>query len=264
MEIGTAKPTPEEQEGIKHHFVDSHSVTDEVSSARFEKEALDILKELFTKHDYVVLVGGSGMFIDALCRGLDNIPANPEVKAQIQKEYDEFGTHPLLDELKEKDPEYYDKIDRENPMRIIRAIEVIRITGKPYSEQRKAAPKKRPFEIHKFVINHKRDVLYDRINRRVDIMLEAGLIEEVKSVIKHRSLSSLNTVGYKEVFNYLDGNTSYEEAIDKIKQNTRRYAKRQLTWFRRHKEAIWIDYQENDKMIELILEQLKPTIQSKS
>lgn len=200
------------------------------------------------------------MFIDALCNGLDNIPANPEIKSQIQSEYDEYGTHPLLDELKEKDPEYYNKIDRENPMRIIRAIEVIRITGKPYSELRKAAPKERPFQIHKFVINHERSILYDRINRRVDLMIEAGLIDEVKSVQLHRNLSSLNTVGYKEVFSFLDHEISLEEAIEKIKQNTRRYAKRQLTWFRRHKNAVWIDYQENKDMIRSILKELESNI----
>ena len=200
------------------------------------------------------------MFIDALCNGLDNIPADPKVKAKIQKEYDEYGTHPLLDELKEKDFEYYNKIDRDNPMRIIRAIEVIRISGKPYSELRKAAPKERTFQIHKFVINHERSALYNRINRRVDSMIDAGLIDEVKAVQQHRNLSSLNTVGYKEVFSFLDDQISLEETIEKIKQNTRRYAKRQLTWFRRHKNAVWIDYQENKDMIRSILKELESNI----
>jgi tRNA dimethylallyltransferase len=262
LEIGTAKPSIEEQNGIQHYFIDSHSVLDEVSSARFEREGLQILNELFKSNDVAILVGGSGMFIDALCYGLDNIPADPAIKAVIQKEYDEFGTHPLLDELKQKDPNYYNTIDRENPMRIIRAIEVIRITGKPYSELRKAKPKSRPFQIHKYVINHDRKILYDRINLRVDLMIKAGLIDEARSVIQHRGLASLNTVGYKEIFDYIDGNCTLEDAIERIKQNTRRYAKRQLTWFRRHKDAVWIDYDKNSKMIESILQNFNSTMQA--
>lgn len=262
IEIGTAKPSLEEQDGVQHFFIDSNSVTDEVSSARFEKEGLEILKQLFETKDIAILVGGSGMFIDALCNGLDNIPANPIVKQSIQKEFDEFGSLHLLEELKEKDPEYYNTIDKDNPMRIIRAIEVIRITGKPYSELRKAKPKKRPFQIHKFVINHERQTLYDRINLRVDLMIKAGLIDEAKSVIDHRNLASLNTVGYKEIFNYLDGKSSLDDAIALIKQNTRRYAKRQLTWFRRHQDATWIDFNTNEIMAEAILNKFNSTIQA--
>lgn len=262
LEIGTAKPTLEEQDGVPHFFIDSNSVTDEVSSARFEQEGLQILNRIFETTDTAILVGGSGMFIDALCNGLDNIPADSNIKHGIQKEFDEFGSLPLLEELKEKDPEYYNSMDKNNPMRVIRAIEVIRITGKPYSELRKAKPKKRPFQIHKFVINHDRQTLYDRINLRVDLMIEAGLINEVKSVIEHRALASLNTVGYKEVFEYLDGKTSLDEAIAQIKQNTRRYAKRQLTWFRRHEGAIWIDYDTNEIMVATILNNLNSIMQA--
>lgn len=262
LEIGTAKPSLEEQGGIKHFFIDSNSVTDEVSSARFEREGLDVLNQLFETKNIVILVGGSGMFIDALCNGLDKIPADPNVKQTIQEEFDELGTLPLLEELKEKDPDYYNTIDKENPMRIIRAIEVIRITGKPYSKLRKAKPKKRPFQIHKFVINHDRETLYERINFRVDLMIKTGLIEEAKSVIEHRKLASLNTVGYKEVFDYLDGNSTLDEAITQIKQNTRRYAKRQLTWFRRHQDAIWIDFDTNEIMVESILTKLSSTMQA--
>ena len=250
LEIGTAKPILEEQAGIHHYFINSHSVTDEVSSAKFEKEGLQILEGIFYSNDVAILVGGSGMFIDALCNGLDSIPTDINVKKQIQIEYDDYGTLPLLDELKSKDPEYFKTIDKNNPMRIIRAIEVIRITGKSYSELRKSTPNKREFQIHKYVINHNRKALYDRINLRVDLMIESGLIEEAKSVIQYRGLTPLNTVGYQEIFEYLDGDFTLEEAADKIKQNTRRYAKRQLTWFRRHQDAVWIDFDDNSKMIE--------------
>lgn len=261
LEIGTAKPILEEQAGIHHYFINSHSVKNEVSSAKFEKEGLQILEVIFHSNDVAILVGGSGMFIDALCNGLDNIPTDINVKKQIQIEYNEFGTQPLLDELKSKDPAYFKTIDKNNPMRIIRAIEVIRITGKSYSELRKSTPNKRPFQIHKYVINHDRKTLYDRINLRVDLMIESGLIEEVKSVVEYRGLASLNTVGYQEIFEYLDGDCTLEEATDKIKQNTRRYAKRQLTWFRRHKDAIWIDFNDNSKMVEVILKKFNSTLQ---
>jgi len=261
LEIGTAKPSKEEQSGIQHHFIDSHSVTDEISSARFEKEGLKILEKQFNSTNIIILVGGSGMFIDALCNGLDNIPVDTNIKQQIQAEYDEYGTHSLLNELKEKDPVYFETIDTNNPARIIRAIEAIRITGKPYSELRKSQPKTRPFQVHKYVINHERTLLYNRINLRVDLMIQAGLIDEVKAVQQHRDLSSLNTVGYKELFDYLDGNYTLEEAVDKIKQNTRRYAKRQLTWFRRHQDAVWVDFDQNSKMMDVIINHFNTTLQ---
>ena len=263
LEIGTAKPPLEEQAGVQHHFIDSHSVTDEISSARFEKEGLEILEQLFTSTDIVILVGGSGMFIDALCNGLDNIPVDAVIKQHIQAEHDEYGTLPLLDELKEKDPLYFETIDKNNPTRIIRAIEAIRITGKPYSGLRKSQPKTRPFQVHKYVINHDRTFLYNRINLRVDLMLQAGLIDEVKSVLQYRNLSSLKTVGYTEIFDFLDGNCTLEEATDKIKKNTRRYAKRQLTWFRRHKDAVWINFDQNSKMTEAIISNFNSTLQLK-
>ena len=161
------------------------------------------------------------------------------------------GLNHLLKELKENDPIYYNKVDKQNPVRVIRAIEVLRLTGKPYSEQRTAKRVERPFKVHRYVIEHERERLYDRINRRVDIMMDAGLLEEVKSVIQHRNLSSMNTVGYKELFVYLDGESTLEDAVLAIKQNTRRYAKRQLTWFRRHPEATWIPY--SDTMTDQII-----------
>jgi tRNA dimethylallyltransferase len=251
--IGTAKPSIEEQNGVKHYFIDSHFLEDEVSSARYAKEAFEILTSEFKIHDTIIMVGGSGMFIDAVCIGLDPIPKSDELKAEITKEFETNGLDPLLVELKEKDMDYFNEVDKDNPMRIIRAIEVIRLTGKTFSSQRTNKPIPPFFEVERFVINHEREKLYDRINRRVDLMIENGLIDEVKSVRHLRHLQSMNTVGYSEIFQYLDSEISIERAIELIKQNTRRYAKRQLTWFRRHPEAIWIDFDEVEKMVGLIL-----------
>lgn len=253
LSIGTAKPDTEEQNGVQHYFIDSHSIQDEVSSARYAKEALEVLEQEFQTKDVIILVGGSGMFIDALCIGLDSIPSSPELRMQIQQEYETNGLSPLLDELQQNDETYYAEVDRQNPMRIIRAIEVIRLTGKPFSSQRTSVVQDRPFETHRFVIQHDRERLYERINLRVDMMMDAGLLAEVESVIQHRELTSLNTVGYKELFEYLDGAISREQAIELIKRNSRRYAKRQLTWFKRHPESIWIDYAENNTMVDEIV-----------
>ncbi len=254
--IGTAKPSLEEQKGIKHYFIDSHSLKDEVSSAQFEKEALLILEKEFQQHDRIVLTGGSGMFIDALCIGLDKIPSSKELRDKIQLEYDTNGLIPLTNELKEKDPEYYNIVDLKNPMRIIRAIEAIRLSNEKYSDLRKRKPTPRPFDVIRFVLQHPRENLYKRINERVDIMLEKGLIAEAQNVQHLRQLSSLNTVGYKELFDYFDGNISLNQAVDSIKQNSRRYAKRQLTWFKRHKESTWIEYTTEEKVVEKIVNQL--------
>ncbi len=243
-------------DGVPHFFIDSHSIHDEVTAAQFEREALLLLEEQFEIHDKIVLVGGSGMFIDALCDGLDDIPTSPEVKDLVQQQFDEEGIEPLLEELKLSDQEYYEFVDKQNPMRIMRAIEVIRLTGKKFSELRKSQTKNRPFETKRFVINHDRKKLYDRINLRVDLMMKAGLLEEVKSVFSDRHLTSLNTVGYKELFSYLEGQASLDDAIELIKRNSRRYAKRQLTWFRRNPDAVWIEHDTNEKMIETILSHL--------
>jgi tRNA dimethylallyltransferase len=260
LSVGTAKPSLEEQAGIPHFLIDSHSITEEVTAAQYEREALAILAHEFMTKDAIILTGGSGMFIDALCVGLDPIPTSTELRSEITKEFEENGLKPLLDELKQKDPAYFNTVDQYNPMRIIRAIEVIRLTGKPFSEFRKANPTKRNFQVHRFVINHPREQLYERINARVDQMMENGLLEEVKSVIQFRDLSSLNTVGYKELFNYLDGNCDLTSAVHYIKQNTRHYAKRQLTWFKRHPESIWIDFINTEEMAAKILQQFTDNI----
>ena len=255
--IGTAKPTLEEQEGIKHYMVDSHQLEEEVSSAKYAREVNSIIEKEFRHHDKLIMVGGSGMFIDAFCIGLDEIPKSNELKSELTKQWENSGLDPLLKELKEKDPQFYNEVDKGNPMRIIRALEAIRITGQPFSKLRTNQEKKHNFEIIRFVINHPREVLYDRINRRVDLMIQNGLLNEVKSVQHLKHLSTLKTVGYTELFNFLNGITNFQTAIDLIKQNTRRYAKRQLTWFRRHTEAIWLTNTETNLMVEEIENRLQ-------
>lgn len=254
LSIGTAKPSQEEMEGIPHYFIDSHTISTPVSAATFEAEALRLIQGELAHHSKLILVGGSGMFIDALCKGLDPIPADPDMQNELRKELEDKGIEPLLEELKESDPEFYQQVDKQNPMRILRALEVIRLTKIPFSTWRKNELPQRPFEVIRFVINHPREVLYDRINRRVDLMIEAGLIDEVKNVSEYRAFTALQTVGYKEVFDFLDGKTDLPACIEKIKQHTRNYAKRQLTWFKRHPEAIWLDAKPTNELCKEILQ----------
>ena len=241
LEIGTAKPTLEEQQGIKHYFIDSHSLEDEVSSGRYANEVDELLKDLFLVHDIVLMVGGSGMFIDAVCIGLDQIPSSQVIRRNLNKEFEEKGIEPLLIELRKKDVTFFENVDKSNPVRIIRALEAIRSSGKTMTELRTQTVKKHNFEIQRFVINHPRKHLYERINSRVDQMIKNGLLDEVKSVYNRKGINTLKTVGYSEMFSFLDGEITIERAVELIKQNTRRYAKRQLTWFRRHADAIWLD-----------------------
>lgn len=241
IQIGTAKPTLEEQEGVKHYFIDSHSIHSPVTSAQYEKEAIQLLNELFISTPFIVLVGGSGMFIDALCDGINEVPKNDLIKEQLNSELQTNGLPFLLSELKIKDEFYFQKVDKGNPLRVIRALEVIRSTGSTYSSfLDKNSIVKRDFETIKFVIDLPRDQLYERINLRVDQMICNGLLDEVKSVIEYKSLQSLNTVGYKELFSYLNSEIDFKEAVELIKKNTRNYAKRQLTWFRKDVRTIWL------------------------
>ncbi len=253
LSIGTAKPTLAEQNGVQHYFIDSHSIKDEVSAAQYEKEALPLLFEKFKEHDQIILTGGSGLFIDALCYGLDNIPTDPKIKKKYQLIFEEKGIEVLQKKLQEKDSEFYHQVDLTNSRRLIRALEAIEITGEKYSLLRTKNTTPRPFSIKTFIIDHQREVLYQRINYRVDEMMKQGLLKEVKSVYSLRHLTSLNTVGYKEIFEYLDNKISLEKAIDLIKRNTRRYAKRQLTWFRRNKDAIWIPFQSVNQVVNDII-----------
>jgi len=238
MNIGTAKPSKEEMQGIPHYFIDSHSIHQPVTAGAFEQEALNLLENELSNLQKVILVGGSGMFVDALCKGLDSVPVDQEIQLQLRKELEEKGLEILLEELKEKDPEYYHQVDKMNSHRILRALEVIRSTGNTFSSLRTNFKNDRKFICRYFHIDHERDILYERINHRVDLMMENGLLEEVKSLNQFRNIASLQTVGYKELFDYLDGKWSLETAVEKIKQHTRNYAKRQMTWIRRNEESI--------------------------
>lgn len=208
-----------------------------------------MLQKEFETHDLIVLTGGSGLFIDALCFGLDDIPTDETVKNKLQQELEDEGIEQLQLELKQLDPEYYNEVDIHNPRRVMRALEAIRITGMPYSQLRLNDKAPRDFKVHIFVIDHDRDNLYQRINKRVDLMINEGLVDEAKRVLPYRYLTTLNTVGYKELFEYFNGKTGLENAIENIKRNTRRYAKRQITWFKRYEGAHWIPF--NDKAVML-------------
>lgn len=237
MSIGTAKPSEEELSAVKHYFINNKSVSELFGAGHYEKEAITLLNDLFKEHQVVFVVGGSGLYINALLHGVDEFEEVPiEVREQLNNEYEQKGLNALQDELKERDPAYYHRVDIHNAQRVIRALEVCRYTGKPYSSFLKRDQIQRPFTAINLLINTDRDQLYDRINKRVDQMMKDGLLEEVKSLIPCRTLNALKTVGYKELFDYLDGNCTLDEAVTKIKQHTRNYAKRQLTWFKNQGE----------------------------
>lgn len=248
LSIGTAKPTPTEMDGVPHYFVDSHSIHQPVTSGMFEKEAMQLLSTELAGFQHIVVAGGSGMFIDALCIGLDPIPCDPETASRIQEEFAQNGLEPLLQELALADPEYYHQVDRDNPARVMRALEVIRITGKTFSAWRANKPAPRPFSVKRFLISHPREQLYDRINQRVDHMVAAGLLQEAEAVHSFKHLAPLQTVGYKECFAYFEGEYDLKMCIDKIKQHTRNYAKRQLTWFNRHPDVVHIPFTDSESM----------------
>ncbi|MGY5254402.1 tRNA (adenosine(37)-N6)-dimethylallyltransferase MiaA [Sphingobacterium spiritivorum] len=242
MCIGTAKPSKEELASVPHHFVDSHSVGEEYSAGDFERDALAKLEELFTHHDVVVLVGGSGLFIRAVCEGLDNLPKPlPGIREALNERLEAEGIEILKNYLQEVDPLYFSEVDIDNSQRIIRALEVYESTGKPFSFYRQHTVADRPFNIITVALNTDRTQLYDRINRRVDLMMQAGLVEEVKGLMPYRDKPALLTVGYAEIFDYLACKISLEEAVDKIKQNSRRYAKRQITWFKKDTGTRWFE-----------------------
>jgi len=253
MSIGTAKPNASDLAAAKHYFIDSHSVTENFSVGDFEKQALALLDDLFTQHDVVILAGGSGLYIKAVCEGFDELPiADPGIRHRLNQDFTEQGIMHLQQRLKEADPVYYDQVDIHNPQRIIRALEVFESTGKPFSSYRKSTVNKRPFNIIKFGLNLPKDILYQRINDRVDIMLEQGLVDEVRSLLPQRHLNALNTVGYTELFDHFDGKTDIDSAIELIKQNTRHFAKRQLTWFRKDKDIHWLEADDEEVINEML------------
>lgn len=240
MPIGTAQPSVDQLQAVEHHFIASHDLTDNLNCGEYEVQALARLEELFADHDWVVAVGGSGLYVRALCEGMDDLPqADEPLRRELERRLAEEELGALAEELRELDPEYCRTADLNNPARVMRALEVCLQTHMPYSRQRTGERRPRPFEIVKIGIDLPRDVLYDRINRRVDRMLADGLEAEARALYPYRELNALKTVGYREFFDYFDGRIGYDEAVELIKRNSRRYAKRQLTWFRRDSEIRW-------------------------
>ncbi len=257
MEIGTAKPTLIELQEVSHHFINSNSIHHLLTAGEYEQQALLLLEELFQKSDTVILVGGSGMFVDALVDGLDLIPTNEPIREELNKRFENEGISNLVQELISLDESANNTIDLNNPHRVIRALEVVLITGKSISSFKNRTPKKRLFDTYRFAINLPREVLYERINKRVDIMLKQGLWEEIQQLYALKHLKTLQTVGYQEFFEYLDGAISFEEAIELVKRNSRRYAKRQLTWLRRTKDINWLEGQDVKTQVDEILKKLE-------
>lgn len=243
MTIGTAVPSASQLAAVKHYFIHSHSVTDNYTAGRYEIEALELIGRLFAEgHETLVMAGGSGFYIDAVCKGLDDFPpADQELRAALSARLRTEGVESLRLDLKRLDPESYESIDIANGQRVVRALEVCLMTGRKFSSFKTATVKKRDFEIEKVGLTRPRDVLYDRINRRVLQMADDGLVDEVRSLVPYRSLPALQTVGYREIFDYLDGSISLERAVELIQRNTRHYAKRQLTWWARDPEIRWIN-----------------------
>ena len=240
MNIGTAKPNEKELSKIKHHFINNLSVKDDYNAGNFENDALKTLDNLYKKFNYVIMTGGSGLYIDAVCYGLDFFPKIPiEFREKLINEFKRKGLKNLLNELKIKDIKYYRKVDKNNFHRIIRALEVIRFSGKRFSDFTKNSKKKRNFQIIKIGIEHKKEKLHEFIDRRVDLMVHNGLFDEVKDLIKYKNKNALNTLGYKEVFQYFKNKNSKKEIINQIKINTKKYAKRQNTWFNRNNDVKW-------------------------
>lgn len=253
LKIGTAAPTKEYLNRVKHYFVGTLKLTDYYSAAQYESEAISLLEELFKTNDTILLTGGSMMYIDAICKGIDDIPTvDYETRQMMMEKYEKEGLERLCAELKLLDPEYYSIVDLKNPKRVIHALEICYMTGKTYTSFRTGNRKQRPFDIIKIGLCRDREELYDRINKRVDIMINDGLVDEVKSVYQYKDLNSLNTVGYKEIIQYLEGNCTLEFAIEKIKQNSRIYSRKQMTWFKRDNEIKWFHPDREDEIMEYI------------
>lgn len=258
LNIGTAVPTPDELATIPHHFIQSHSVEENYNASRYENEALQLLEVLFNKHDLVLMVGGSMLYVDAVCKGIDEMPdADPEIRAALKQRLETEGLESLRFQLKKLDPEYYETVDLKNPNRIIHALEISLMTGKPYSSFRTNPAKTRSFNIIKIGLNCDRELLHRRINQRVDQMIDAGLVEEAKSIYPKKHLNALNTVGYRELFDWLDGTITRDKAIELIKRNSRRYARKQLTWFRRDESVQWFEPTQTQEIISYISQSIQ-------
>lgn len=256
LEVGTAAPTIAQKERVAHHLVGMLDVTDYYSASEFERDALNIIEDLHKSHDILIATGGSMMYLDALCNGIDDVPTIDEsLRKEVYERYEREGLEPIRAQLKVLDPDFYNEVDLKNYKRVIHALEVCLMTGKPYSSFRTQTKKERPFEIIKIGLTRDRTELYERINNRVDEMISSGLLEEAERFYPQRHLNSLNTVGYKELFKYLDGEWTLDFAIEKIKQSTRIYSRKQITWFKRDKEIHWINLSEtseNDALKKII------------
>lgn len=260
LKIGTAAPTPEQLARVPHHFVGTLQLTDYYSAAQYETEVMKLLSVLFQEKDIVILTGGSMMYVDAVCKGIDDIPTVDEKTRTLMKQrYEEEGLDNLCAELKLLDPEYYKIVDLKNPKRVVHALEICYMTGRTYTSFRTRSAKERPFNILKIGLTRDREELYERINRRVDMMIEDGLLEEAKVVYPYKHLNSLNTVGYKEIFNYLDGEWDLSFAIEKIKQNSRIYSRKQMTWFKRDEEIVWFHPEQEKEILNYIEEKFQTT-----
>ena len=258
LKIGTAAPTPDQLARVPHHFVGTLQLTDYYSAAQYEAEVMNKLEELFKENNVVVLTGGSMMYVDAICKGIDDIPTvDKETRELMLQRYEEEGLEQLCKELKLLDPEYYNIVDLKNPKRVIHALEICYMTGKTYTSFRTRSTKERPFHIIKIGLTRDREELYDRINRRVDIMMQDGLLEEARNVYAYKHLNSLNTVGYKEMFKYLDGEWTLDFAIEKIKQNSRIYSRKQMTWFKRDTDIAWFHPEQQKEIMQHIKSQIQ-------
>lgn len=256
LKIGTARPTEEQMQQIKHYFVGTLGLEDYYSASLFEQQVLELLSQLFQTHDYALMTGGSMMYIDAVCDGIDDIPTiDDETRTLMKRRLDEEGLERLCEELKKLDPEYYQMVDKQNPRRVVHALEICTMTGQTYTSFRRREKRERPFRIIKIGLNRPREELYARINQRVDEMMAGGLLEEVKTMYPKRSLNALNTVGYKELFDYIDGRWPLEEAVERIKGNTRRYARKQLTWYKKDDQIRWFHPDEITTIIDYITSQ---------
>jgi len=259
MSIGTAVPSQEELNQVKHHFIQNISIHDDYNVGQFEKDVVMTLNNIFKENDMVIMVGGSGLYVDAVLKGLDDFPeVDPKIREELKSKLDKNGIQSLQEQLKKLDIETYQKIDIENPQRVIRALEICIGTNKSYSSFLTDKTKERNFIPIKIGLTTDRNIIYDRINQRVDIMMKNGLLNEVKKLIEYKDLNALQTVGYKELFSYIQGDIALDFAISEIKKNTRRFAKRQLTWYRKDQEIQWFDYKEDPQyIIKFIQEKIK-------
>ena len=255
LKIGTAAPTIEQMKVAHHYFVGTKSIQDYYNASIYEQEVIQLLDRLFIDSPIQLLVGGSMMYVDAVCNGIDDIPTiREDVRNELKRRFQEEGLSALCEDLRRLDPEHYEVVDRQNHRRVIHALEICYQTGRTYTSFRTSRQKNRPFQIVKIGLNRERQELYDRINNRVDEMMNDGFLDEVKSLVPYRSANALNTVGYKELFEYLDGHWPIAEAVERIKGNTRRYARKQLTWFKRDEQMRWFHPEQKDEIMKYILQ----------